>query len=167
MRILSTLFFVTFLAFNSLSQSFSLLDLKNMVKMKEKNFIEFVRRKGFTLEDTTSKTAVYKQNNIVEKSISRFSTLFDESVGVSFKTSNLNDFSEIVNLIKQMNLKERVYNGKSQVRGREDGVKFKEKESYTTYSMDEYEVTLSRYVSKNKVVFPFEITVSLDSGVEL
>jgi hypothetical protein len=141
MRLLNTLLFVFFVFSETFGQTFTLSELKKMVKMKEKDFVALVNKKGFNLykmkdegKFEKSMTFVKKNADTLEKSISWNSYMFGETIGVRFDTKNINDFKSIENQIVNLNLKvEFVKNDKW-----ENGVEY----SLITYKMDKYEVSL-------------------------
>ncbi len=141
MRLINTLFFVFFAFSQTFGQTFTLLELKKMVKMKEKDFVALVTNKGFTsykMRDEgayeKSMTFVLKKSDTIEKSISWDSYMFGESIHVRFDTRNIDDFKTIENQIVNLNLKVKfVKNDKW-----ENGVEY----SLITYLMDKYEVSL-------------------------
>ncbi len=133
------LFFCVFT--QAFSQTFTLSELKRMVKMKENDFVTLVSNKGFTsykMKDEgdfeKSMTFVLKKSDTIEKSISWDSYMFGESIHVRFDTRNIDDFKTIENQIVNLNLKVKfVKNDKW-----ENGVEY----SLITYLMDRYEVSL-------------------------
>jgi hypothetical protein len=141
MRLLNTLLFVFFVFSQTFGQTFTLSELKKMVKMKEKDFVALVNKKGFNLykmkdegKFEKSMTFIKKNSDTLEKSISWNSYMFGETIGVRFDTKNINDFKSIENQIVNLNLKvEFVKNDKW-----ENGVEY----SLITYKMDKYEVSL-------------------------
>lgn len=141
MRLLKTLLFLFFAFSQTFGQTFTLSELKKMVKMKEKDFVAKVTNKGFTsykMRDEgayeKSMTFVLKKSDTIEKSISWDSYMFGESIHVRFDTDNIDDFKTIENQIVNLNLKVKfVKNDKW-----ENGVEY----SLITYIMDKYEVSL-------------------------
>lgn len=141
MRLIHTLFFAFFVFSQTLGQTFTLSELKKMVKMKEKDFVAFVTNKGFNpykMRDEgayeKSMAFVLKKSDTIEKSISWDSYMFGESIHVRFDTRNIDDFKTIENQIINLNLKVKfVKNDKW-----ENGVEY----SLITYIMDKYEVSL-------------------------
>lgn len=141
MRLINTLFFVFFAFSQTFGQTFTLSELKKMVKMKEKDFVTLVTKKGFTsykMRDEgayeKSMTFVLKKSDTIEKSISWDSYMFGESIHVRFDTRNIDDFKTIENQIVNLNLQVKfVKNDKW-----ENGVEY----SLITYLMDKYEVSL-------------------------
>ncbi|MEY2923235.1 MAG: hypothetical protein RL108_1861 [Bacteroidota bacterium] len=133
------LFFCVFT--QTIGQTFTLSELKKMVKMKEKDFVTLVSNKGFTSykmkdegEIEKSMTFVSKKSETMGKSISWNYYMFGESVGVRFDTEDINDFKAIENQIINLKLKVKgVKNDKW-----ENGIEY----SLITYEMDEYEVAL-------------------------
>jgi hypothetical protein len=142
MRLLNTLLFVFFVFSQTFGQTFTLSELKKMVKMKEKDFVNLVTKKGFAsykMRDEgafeKSMTFVLKKSNTIEKSISWDSYMFGESIGVRFDTENINDFETIENQIKKLNLNKKFPTKNDKW---ENGIEY----SLTTYLMNEYEVSL-------------------------
>ena len=141
MRIFNTLFFVFIVFSQTFGQTFTLSELKKMVKMKEKDFVALVTKKGFTSYKMRDEGAyeksmafVFKKSDTIEKSISWDSYMFGESIHVRFDTRNIDDFKTIENQIVNLNLKVKfVKNDKW-----ENGVEY----SLITYLMDKYEVSL-------------------------
>lgn len=77
MKLLNTLFIMFFVFTQTIGQTFTLSELKKMVKMKEKEFVALVSNKGFTpykMRDEgayeKSMTFVMKKSDTIEKQIS-------------------------------------------------------------------------------------------------
>lgn len=156
MRLLYSLLIVIFISSTSWGQTFTLPELVKMVKMKEKDFVAIVTKKGFSSfrmkdEGDFEKSMTYVIQNSVgkNKSISWSSYMFGESIDVRFGTENIDDFVFIENQIRELNLKlDATKNGKW-----ENGVEY----SIVNYFYNEYLVSLwkegggfSVYVSLKK-----------------
>ena len=142
MRLLNTLVFVFLVFSQTFGQTFTLSELKKMVKMREKDFVALVTKKGFTsykMKDEGSfektMTFVLKKSDTIEKSISWNSYMFGETIGVRFDTGDVNDFKLIETQIKKLNLKEKFPEKNDKW---ENGVEY----SLITYIMDKYDVSL-------------------------